>query len=212
MSAAAEALPRARPAEGRHCEAQDAGNLNHSVGCYVKQGRGCQTCDALKYYRQFGRLLVAYHAALEHEAACGPSALRYGWFLRVRTDLLGTPRHLARWPVYRARLRPETVYTGGFWRHGPHADAWTPTDMFGLVPRSLAGRVFSLALRFFECQLREINQRTCGGTWDWATPECIFKVHLSRCVGLANVLTTNGLSVPKGIEKNATALAAETRH
>ena len=172
----------------RLCVAHDVGAHNHSVGCYV---RGCKRCDARKYYRQFGRLLHSYVALRDREKACH---LSFAYIMRLRTDLIGRPPGNIRWPNWHPVLVPRLIYTGGSWRHGGHRDAWTPTDMWALVPRALGARFFSLALAFvYTCQAREVNAATCGYTWDWATPECIYKVHLQRCIGLEQVNTTFGL-------------------
>jgi hypothetical protein len=144
-----------------------------------------------------GRLLESYRAIVAHEALCD---VRYSWILRLRTDLVGAPRSLSwPWKEYEPRLSNTTVYTGGRFKHGQHRDAWTPADMFALVPRSLGSRFFSLARSTLQCQKRSANARICGHTvqFYWATPECIYKTHLSRCIGLQHV----NLSMPLTAQK-----------
>eukprot|EP00747_Dinoflagellata_sp_TGD_P206316 gnl/TRDRNA2_/TRDRNA2_80039_c0_seq1.p1 gnl/TRDRNA2_/TRDRNA2_80039_c0~~gnl/TRDRNA2_/TRDRNA2_80039_c0_seq1.p1 ORF type:complete len:285 (+),score=11.23 gnl/TRDRNA2_/TRDRNA2_80039_c0_seq1:121-975(+) len=69
------------------CTADDASEY---VGCYKHKGNQklCSRCDSLKYFQQFGRLFLTYVYAKEYEAM---HSHQYLYFVRLRTDLYGSP-------------------------------------------------------------------------------------------------------------------------
>jgi hypothetical protein len=181
------------------------------VGCYREVGRACTTCDTRKYWSQFGRQVLAYEMLLAAEATRKlryswvvrvrsdfkgvPRAKWPPWPHGWSTGQTGQADEASRAgeagkaiPQVGGNTPPNkaaSVFMGGLTGWSRRDERWVPYDWFAVVRRHLAERFFSVGFSFLPCQLRSANERYCTGatSWDWASPECILKVHLSLCVG-----------------------------
>jgi len=181
-----EVCPRL-PGNGT-CVAEDSAGLfkSQEVGCYREKGRRCSACDATKYWSQFGRLALGFEHVRQYEAHRGRE---YSWVLRVRSDFKTAPR-VAPYAAWRG-ADSSLVYFNGLvgWSKDKHGDRRVFTDWAAVVPRRLAPQMLSVGYSYLRCQRRDANEPLCAGGFDWATPECVLKVHAARCVGLANLRT-----------------------
>ena len=192
------------------CVSYDSAGMYKSqeVGCYVGRGRKCAACDARKYWLQFGRLALCLQQMREHEVRRGR---HYAWLARIRSDFKSVPA----FPPYAAwRDAPsDRVYFNGLvgWSQDRHGDRRVFYDWFAVVPRELARRFFAVGFRFLRCQRREENEPLCAGGFDWATPECILKVHVSVCIGPSKLQTFPPWMAANGRPKASAARRLQQR-